>query len=149
MIIMVRRSITVMNPISNDELLIVNYPLLFEDSIRKQNISCFKLNDFPAFFKSEGDYPFDIFSAVFYLLSRYEEYLPHQKDMYGRYAHENSLAFKEGFLNIPLINIWIEDFKKVLKKKFPHSPFTIQPFTFNPPTILMKHLHLRIKNCQK
>ena len=124
-------------PVSSDELLIVNYPLLFEDSIRKQNISCFKLKDFPAFFRSEGDYPFDIFSAVFYLLSRYEEYLPHQKDMYGRYAHENSLAFKEGFLNLPLINIWIEDFRNALKKKFPaftpdsywghHSPFTFQP----------------------
>lgn len=119
-------------PVSNDELLIVNYSLLFEDSIRKQNISCFKLNDFPAFFKSEGDYPFDIFSAVFYLLSRYEEYLPHKKDMYGRYAHENSLAFKEGFLNLPLISIWLEDFKNVLKKKFTaltihHSPFAFQP----------------------
>ena len=124
-------------PVSNDELLIVNYPLLFEDSIRKQTISCFKLNDFPAFFKSEGDYPFDIFAAVFYLLSRYEEYLPYKKDMYGRYAPENSLAFKEGFLNLPLINIWLEDFKNALKKKFPaltpdsyrdhHSPFTFQP----------------------
>ena len=119
-------------PVSGDELLIVNYPLLFEDSIRKQNISCFKLNNFPAFFKSEGDYTFDIFSAVFYLLSRYEEYLPHKKDMYGRYAYENSLAFKEGFLNLPLINIWLEDFKNVLNKKFPtltthHSPFTFQP----------------------
>src|SRR6185436_12324127 len=88
------------------------------DSIRKQNISCFKANDFTAFFKSDGDYPFDIFSAVFYLLSRYEEYLPHEKDEYGRYAHENSLAYGQGFLNTPLINIWIEDFKKVLKKKF-------------------------------
>jgi hypothetical protein len=104
--------------VSNDELLIVNYPLLFEDSIRKQNISCFELNNFKAFYKSEGDYPFDIFAAVFYMLSRYEEYLPHEKDMYGRYAHENSLAFKEGFLNIPLVNIWIEDFKRALKKKF-------------------------------
>jgi len=118
--------------VSNDELLIVNYSLLFEDSIRKQNISCFELNNFKAFFKSEGDYPFDIFAAVFYMLSRYEEYLPHQKDMYGRYAHENSLAFKEGFLNIPLVNIWIEDFKQTLKKKFPsltthHSLFTIVP----------------------
>ena len=118
--------------VSNDELLIVTYPLLFEGSIKKQNISCFKLNDFPAFFKSEGDYPFDIFAAVFYLLSRYEEYLPHKKDMYGRYAHENSLAFKEGFLNLPLINIWLEDFKNTLKKKFPaltthNSPFIFQP----------------------
>ncbi len=104
--------------ISNDELLIINYPLLFEDSLKKQDISCFRLNDVKAFFKSEGDYPFDIFAAVFYLLSRYEEYLPHEKDEYGRYAHENSAAYREGFLNIPLINIWIEEFKKVLKQKF-------------------------------
>jgi len=119
-------------PVSKDELLIVNYPLLFEDSIRKQNISCFKLKDFPAFFKSEGDYPFDIFSAVFYLLSRYEEYLPHKKDMYGRYAHENSLAFKEGFLNLPLINIWLEDFKNTLKKKFPTLNLQSSTFNFQP-----------------
>jgi hypothetical protein len=118
--------------VSNDELLIVNYPLLFEDSIRKQNISCFRLNDFPAFFKSEGDYPFDIFSAIFYLLSRYEEYLPHEKDEYGRYAHENSIAFKEGFLNIPLVNIWIEDFKKALKKKFSSLSFKSSTFNFQP-----------------
>lgn len=119
-------------PVSKDELLIINYPLLFENSIRKQKISCFKLNDFTAFFKSEGDYPFDIFSAVFYLLSRYEEYLPHQKDMYGRYAHENSLAFKEGFLNLPLINIWLEDFKKVLKRKFTTLKLQSSAFNFQP-----------------
>ncbi len=118
--------------ILDNELLIINYSLLFEDSIREQVISCFDVNGHKAFFKTGGDYPFDIFAACFYLLSRYEEYLPHQKDMYGRYAHENSLAFKEGFLNIPLVNIWIEDFKKVLKEKFPsltthHSPFTIVP----------------------
>jgi len=104
--------------ISNEELIINNYSLLFENSIEQQNPSCFEINGFKAFFKTGGDYPFDIFAATFYLLSRYEEYLPHQTDMYGRYGHENSLAFKEGFLNIPLINIWLEDFKKVLKEKF-------------------------------
>ena len=104
--------------IANDEFLIVNYPLLFENSVKKQNISSFSVNGITAFFKSEGDYPFDIFAAVFYLLSRYEEYLPHEKDEYGRYDHENSVAFREGFLNIPLVNIWIEHFKKVLKEKF-------------------------------
>ena len=122
--------------ISNEELLIINYPLLFEDSIKKQNISCFKINarqpdgqDFKAFFKSEGDYPFDIFAAVFYLLSRYEEYMPHEKDEYGRYAHENAVAYNEGFLNLPLVNIWIEDFKRVLKEKF--SIFNAQYSMFN------------------
>ena len=118
--------------INNEELRINNSPLLFEDSIKEQDISCFKVNGHKAFFKTDGDYPFDIFAATFYLLSRYEEYLPHQKDMYGRYAHENSLAFKEEFLNIPLVNIWLQDFRQTLKSRFPsltihHSPFTFQP----------------------
>ena len=115
-----------------NELFINNYSLLFEDSIKEQKISCFEVNGHKAFFKTGGDYPFDIFAACFYLLSRYEEYLPHQKDGFGRYAHENSLAFKEGFLNTPLVNIWIEDFKRTLRNKFPsftphHSPFRILP----------------------
>src|SRR4030095_3449158 len=82
--------------------------------------------------KTDGDYPFDIFAATFYLLSRYEEYLPHQKDMYGRYAHENSLAFKEGFLNLPLINTWLKDFKKVLMEKFLSINFQLSVFNFQP-----------------
>jgi hypothetical protein len=118
--------------VSNDEFLIVNYPLLFEDSIKKQNISCFNHNGFKTFFKSDGDYPFDIFSALFYLLSRYEEYLSYDEDEYGRYAHENSLAYKQGFLNIPLINIWIDDFKKSLKQKFPQLNFRSSIFNFQP-----------------
>ena len=115
--------------INNEELRINNCSLLFEDSIKEQSITCFDLNGFKAFFKTEGDYSFDIFAATFYLLSRYEEYLPYQKDRYGRYAHEDSLAYKEGFLNIPLINIWIEDFKKALNKKFP--TLNLHPSTFN------------------
>ncbi len=98
-----------------------------KQAIQPQTIACFETNGYKAFFKTIGDFPFDIFAASFYLLSRYEEYLPHEKDMYGRYAHENSVAFKEGVLNLPLINIWIEDFKKLLQLKFPDS----QPKTPN------------------
>jgi hypothetical protein len=104
---------------TDSEFRIQNSELLFETGIRKQSIKCFETNNYKAFFKTEGDFPFDIFAASFYLLSRYEEYLPHQKDGYGRYAHANSLAFKEDFLQLPLINIWIEDFKKALQIKFP------------------------------
>lgn len=125
--------------ISDSELLINNYSLLFEDFVSQQEVSCFDANaclpakqGFKAFFKTGGDYPFDIFAAAFYLLSRYEEYLPHRKDRYGRYAHENSLAFREGFLQLPLVNIWIEDFKQTLKKKFSslithHASLIFQP----------------------
>ena len=53
---------------------------------------------------------FDIMAGIFYLLSRYEEYLPHQKDMYGRFSHTESIAYKYHFLHLPLVNFWIKDF---------------------------------------
>jgi hypothetical protein len=49
-----------------------------------------------------------LLAAIFFLLSRYEEYHPHQKDMYGRYAHEASIAYQHNFLKIPLINLWLK-----------------------------------------
>jgi hypothetical protein len=113
-------------------LTIVNCQLLFETGIFEQQIDIFEVSNFKAFFKTKGDYPFDIFAASFFLLSRYEEYLPHKKDIYGRYAHENSLAFKEEFLNLPLVNIWLQDFKKLLKEKFPSFAFHLSTFTFQP-----------------
>lgn len=119
--------------IHNSTFNIQNNLLLFEEIIIPQNIMCFAWNGTKAFFKTAAsDFPFDIFAATFYLLSRYEEYGPHEKDMYGRYAHENSLAFKEGFLHLPLINIWMKDFTKTLQSKFPsfniqHSTFKIIP----------------------
>lgn len=100
------------NRITQSELWITPHELLFEKGCKEQVIECFETNNVKVFFKTDGDFPFDIFAASFYLLSRYEEYLPHKKDMYGRYAHENSLAFKENFLHLPLINIWLQEFKQ-------------------------------------
>ncbi len=112
-----------------DELQILPVALLFENNITQQNINCFLSNNNKAFFKiTDADFEFDIFAASFYLLSRYEEYLPHTKDMYGRYAHENSLAFREGFLHLPLINIWVKNFVAAIQRKFP--AFIMQPSSF-------------------
>src|SRR5215831_14748890 len=103
--------------ISDEEIWIKPHSLLFETGINEQRIECFEVNNNKAFFKTEGDFPFDIFAASFYLLSRYEEYLPHSKDMYGRYAFENSLAYRENFLNLPLINIWMQYLNSELKRR--------------------------------
>lgn len=119
-------------PIAQDEFWIKPAALLFEINICQQQIDCFAINDYKAFYKTEGDFPFDIFAASFYLLSRYEEYLPHEKDIYGRYAHENSLAFKENFLDIPLVNIWVKNFKELLLQKFSSLTIHHSPFTFIP-----------------
>jgi len=106
------------------------YPdsLLFEKNINSKEIKITKCRTLACFFAHEEDnHGFDVFGAIFYLLSRYEEYLPHIKDSYGRYAHINSIAFKNNFLTIPLVNYWIEDFKiqlstfydiVILNKKF-------------------------------
>jgi hypothetical protein len=116
-----------------NEFKILNAPLLFEHDIKEQPLQCFTTNYYKAFFKIPNcSFPFDIFAAAFYLLSRYEEYLPHTKDMYGRYAHENSVAFKQDFLQLPLVNIWVKDLTIALKNKFPHFNFPLSTFNFLP-----------------
>ena len=47
----------------------------------------------------------------------------HKKDEYNRYAHTNSLAYKENFLQTPIINIWMQELKKSLQQKFPQIIF--------------------------
>jgi len=125
--------------ITEDEFYIQNHPLLFENDIRSQEANCFMADGNKAFFKTaDCDFPFDIFAASFYLISRYEEYLPHEKDMYGRFSHENSLAYNEGFLNLPLINMWMIDFAEKLKEKSPSGSlrtivnFQARTFRFQP-----------------
>ena len=121
--------------VTPDCFLIGRHNLLFENDIRQTDVDCFMADNYKAFFKTDkADFPFDIFVASFYLLSRYEEYLPHEKDMYGRYAHENSLAFREGFLHLPLINIWVKHLLELLQKKFPAlgCPQNASTFSFLP-----------------
>jgi hypothetical protein len=109
---------------------IAPHGLLFQNGIKPQQIDCFKETNFTVFFRTNiGNYTFDIFSAIFYLISRYEEYLPHEKDAYVRYAHENSIAHREGFLKTPLVNIWINNFASVLQKRF--TTLNFQPSAFN------------------
>ena len=103
--------------IQQNECWIKPHGLLFETNIQQQEIQCFQWNELKVFFKTEGDIAFDIAAASFYLLSRYEEYLPHQKDMYGRFAYENALAYKEQFLHRPIINEWLLSFSQILQLK--------------------------------
>ena len=76
--------------LADGEIFIHSHALLFESSVHPVKIECFKKNDHPVFFKAEGEIGFDIFAAIFYLITRYEEYLPYKKDSYGRYTHENA-----------------------------------------------------------
>ncbi|HEX3935177.1 MAG TPA: hypothetical protein VHW43_10900, partial [Puia sp.] len=111
---------------------VVPTALLFETGVVPQTITCIDPGGRKAFFTTGGDFPFDIFSAAFYLLSRYEEYLPHEKDVYGRYAHTQSLAWREGFLDVPLVNYWLQDLRSALVRYYPGISFRYPAFKFIP-----------------
>ena len=87
---------------------IIPQGLLNQENIAPQSIDCFEWEGLTAFFKTSDSelMPFDFFAAAFYLISRYEEYLPHTKDQFGRFDHTNSIAYQHHFLQVPLIQLW-------------------------------------------
>jgi len=104
--------------------------LLFEKRIKKQEINVTQKDQVKVLFPNEDcDLGFDIFSSVFYMVSRYEEYLPFTPDRHGRFKACDSLAFKHNFLQLPIVNIWIDLFKNNLQQKFPS--LKIKPSSFN------------------
>lgn len=119
------------NPIG-DELFFTSRNLLYETGITEQNISVFDFNDCKVFFATgkASALPFDVFAASFYLVSRYEEYLPHIRDEHDRFDAKDSLAFVNGFLHKPLVNIWAIWIKELLQKKYPQLVFPERKYQF-------------------
>jgi hypothetical protein len=110
------------------------HPLLGERGVKEQQINILKWNDLPVFFQVDGSsaLPFDPFALVFYLVTRYEEYLPFEPDEHGRFRPELSLAYREGFLKVPLVDVIIHAVKNILESEFPGIKIPGQPFRFIP-----------------
>ena len=104
--------------------------LLFENMLSDQDLSFSEWNGLPVFYLTEGDLPFDILSATFFLVTRYEEYLPHQRDQHDRFDPKRSVAFKQDFLRQPLVNQWVEELRSVLAKKYPQLQTRKSTFRF-------------------
>lgn len=75
-------------------------------------------DELPTLFPSAGDLPFDLFSASFYLLSRYEEYGTHGRDALGRFQASASTAYARGFLELPIIDLWVKKLYTLLREKY-------------------------------
>jgi len=109
----------------------VPHGLLQEKDISEQEIYVSKFKDTPVFFATANSaLPFDPFAASFYLVSRYEEYLPHISDQHNRFIATESLAFKNDFLKIPVVNIWCKWVKEILLEEFPNSTFKPDSYKF-------------------
>lgn len=109
--------------------------LLRQEGIRRQQLRLFYVQDLPAYFRADegkADLPFDLFSLVFYLVSRYEEYLPHRRDAHDRYPAGESLAFRDGFLEQPLVNQWANRLGQLLQRRAPELKIQVNHYQFRP-----------------
>jgi len=116
------------------EVFIKSHEILFEQGLSDieinvhiwENTKCFFFNG------EKSAIPFDIFAASFYMLSRYEEYLPHVNDEYGRFAATESMAYKHGFLLQPVVDIWAYKFRDKLQSQYPDFHFPKRTYGIKP-----------------
>ncbi len=106
--------------------------LLFETGVEDPEISIFDSEGIPAFFpcSQKSALNFDPFACGFFMLSRYEEYMIHIKDKHDRFRAEDSLAYKNNFLETPVVDLWAEKIKEKLLEQFPDLTFAKKSFQF-------------------
>ncbi len=135
------------------EFFIASHDLLFQQGIQEVPIEVHVWSGLPAFFKQGklSQLPYDIFAASFYLMSRYEEFLPQVKDEFGSFLAYQSLASKNNFLELPLIDLWSIRLKDKLHEFFsdlPNVPWkkpkfqpivsVVNPYQYQKKSLLLK-----------
>ena len=106
-----------------DELFLKSADILFEHDISLQTLNTTKVGDELAFFpvySQQSILPFDVFAASFYVVSRYEEYLPFVPDRFGRFMPESSCLFENGVLEKPIVDIWANMLFAEIRKRYPN-----------------------------
>ena len=109
--------------------------LLFERDIYDQDIKVCSFNDSNAIYPVFNDnslFPFDIFAASFYIISRYEEYLPHVSDQYNRFQPQDSILYKMNVIEKPIVNIWAIELGKMIQDRYPEVQLKKKTFKFVP-----------------
>ncbi len=109
--------------------------LLFEREIVSQELRPFQHQGITAFFpvyQHDSALPFDPFAASFYLVSRYEEYLPFVRDQHGRFEATSSVLHATSSLRKPLINYWCIFIAEALQGRFNGLAVKKKVYQFKP-----------------
>lgn len=107
--------------------------LLAETTVdRKREVPMDLWQQLPTLFPTEGDLSFDLFAAVFYLITRYEEYGADCLDEVGRYRWEDSLAHRREFLQRPLVDEWLCALRSLLEQRYPQLSWSSFAFRLIP-----------------
>ncbi len=118
----------------SDEIFIKPQGMLYDKGIKHVNVKADYYKGLPVLFSSddESDFPFDIFTAIFYLITRYEEYMPFSPDKFGRFQPQESVAYAFKFLEEPIIEKWIEILKVFFKNRYKNILFSQSTFKYVP-----------------
>lgn len=113
---------------------ILPHGILTDYNIKDYQMEIHRDADFQCYFFKTGSKnhlaPFDILGAAFWLLSRYEEYLPYKGDALNRFHYKNSLAWQSGFLNRPLVNDWMNCLIQKLKAIYPDLNYDTPEYSY-------------------
>ncbi|MEQ8910618.1 MAG: polysaccharide deacetylase family protein [Vicingaceae bacterium] len=117
----------------SDELFFEAFGLLESRGISEISLNPKEYQGVPTLFQvSSGALPYDPFAASFYMLSRYEEYLPHLRDQYDRFTASESLAKKHDFLQVAVVDRWLLQVKELLQQHFPDLKFGKRKYSYLP-----------------
>ncbi len=106
--------------------------LLFESDIFQQEFQTGEWEGKPIIYTSgkQSQLPFDPFAATFFMLSRYEEYIPFIADEHNRFPARESLLYRMGKLHVPVVNIWAEILSEKLLEFYPGTAFNKPVYRF-------------------
>ena len=103
---------------------ILPHGLLFSEKIIDFEPQIDTSGEIPLLFPISGNdsqLKFDVFSAIFWMISRYEEYFAKGKtDIHGRFQPESSLAYEHGFLQRPVVDLWAGLLVNAISSRWPN-----------------------------
>ncbi|GAA4293455.1 polysaccharide deacetylase family protein [Aestuariibaculum suncheonense] len=134
-----------------NEFFVRSHDILFEQGLSDIEINVQSWEDTKGLFSAgeKSAMPFDVFAASFYLLSRYEEYLPHVKDQYGRFLATESIAYKNGFLEQPVVDIWAYKFRDALQQQYEEFQFPERKYSIKPIIDVPTAYHFKLKGVMR
>ncbi len=95
--------------------------LMWQQGLLAQRPEAFYDQGHVQFFRTEKkcDCGFDIFSAVFYFISRMEEWQTFKPDKHGRFEASESILFEKAFYLKPVVDQWIIELGFALRRYYP------------------------------
>ncbi|MGB0917741.1 MAG: polysaccharide deacetylase family protein [Flavobacteriales bacterium] len=120
------------SPVGNEPY-VKSQGLLHETGVKDQNVNVLEDANGKYFYSISSDksiMKFDVFAASFFLLSRYEECLPHIRDQYNRFEAKESLAYKNKFLTQPVVDQWVIKLGEILQSNYPELKFKKREYKF-------------------